>query len=64
MADPGCDWKDSEEAEPCGKTPTQLLAIGMTAPDPAKGPGHAGEFQYAHFCEEHLPEMQRRMGQL
>ena len=38
--------------------------MGMTAPDPAKGPGHAGDFLYAHFCEEHLPVMQRQMGQI
>jgi hypothetical protein len=64
MADPGCDWKDSEDAEPCGKTPTQMLAIGMTAPDVGPGEsGFAGEFQYAHFFEEHLPEMQRKLGQ-
>ena len=42
MADPGCDFKDSEDAERCGKTPTQILAMGMTAPDPEKGAGHAG----------------------
>jgi hypothetical protein len=67
MADPGCDWKDTEDAEACGKTPTQMLALGMTAPDPALARGQsgfAGEFQYGHFCEEHLPEMQRKLGQL
>jgi hypothetical protein len=63
MAEPGCDWKDSDNSKPCGKTPTQLLAIGMTASDPEKVPGHAGDFLYAHYCEEHLPEMQRTLGQ-
>ena len=64
MADLGCDFVNPEtDDERCGRTPTELLAIGMTAPDPTKGPGHAGTFQYAHFCEEHLPEMQQRLGQ-
>ena len=64
MADLGCDFIDpGTDGERCGRTPTELLAVGMTAPDPAKGPGHAGTFQYAHFCEEHLPGMQQRLGQ-
>jgi len=63
MAEYGCDFKETEDGVACGRTPTQLLAIGMTAPDPAKGAGHAGDFLYAHFCEEHLPVMQHRLGQ-
>jgi hypothetical protein len=64
MADPGCDFKVSEDAEPCGKTPTQMLAAGMTAPDPeTRGAGHAGDFVYGHYCEQHLPVVQRKMGQ-
>jgi hypothetical protein len=63
MADPGCDFKESEDADRCGVTPTQMLAIGMTAPDP-ETPGDAGTFLYAHYCEEHMPVVQRKMGQL
>ena len=58
----GCDFVADEGTEKCGRTPTQLLAIGMTAPDPTKA-GHAGDFVYGHFCEEHLPVMQQRLGQ-
>ncbi len=61
--DPGCDFKEQPESEPCGVTPTELLALGMTAPDPAKGAGHAGDFMYGHFCKDHLLVMQERMGQ-
>lgn len=60
-----CDFplKDEAAEVKCGRTPTEMLALGMTAPDPAKGAGYAGDFLYGHFCEEHLPEMQRRLGQ-
>jgi hypothetical protein len=67
MADPGCDYVEpGEESAPCGATPTQLLAVGMTAPPPETrhgSSGLAGTFQYQHLCEEHLPIVQRRMGQ-
>lgn len=60
-----CDFVVDEAAgEKCNRTPTELLALGMTAPDPAKGAGHAGDFIYGHFCDEHLSEMQRRLGQI
>ena len=29
MVDPGCGFKETENAEDCGKEPTQKLAIGM-----------------------------------
>jgi hypothetical protein len=63
MADPGCDFKDSEDAERCGKTPTQVLNMGGTGPDPDMGPGHVMTRRGAHFCEEHLPVMQGQKGQ-
>lgn len=66
MTDPGCDYAETEGAERCGATPTQLLAVGMTAPPPETqrgSSGLAGEFQYMHLCDEHLPIVQRQMGQ-
>jgi hypothetical protein len=63
MANQPCQFIESpEEGDECGETPTEPLAIGMTAPDPDE-PGHAGTFQNANFSETHLPEVQRRMGQ-
>ena len=42
VGDPGCDFVEQEGGEPCGRTPTQLLVVGMTAPDPEKGAGTQG----------------------
>jgi hypothetical protein len=61
MTDLGCDFIDGETDEKCGRTPSQPLILGMSAPDPTE-PGYRSDIQYARFCEEHLPEMQRRLG--
>ncbi len=61
MADPGCDFEDEDGIE-CGRKPTQMLTPGMTPPEVGAGlSGWAGVFQYGHFCDKHLPEMQRRL---
>ena len=65
MADPGCDFKATDDAARCGRTPTNLLALGMLEGSAKRGDvsGMAGTLQYGHFCEDHLPEMYRRTGQ-
>lgn len=54
---------ETKEAR-CGRSPTDLFAVGTTAPFPKRqGPvcGLARKLRYGHFCDEHLPEMQRRL---
>jgi hypothetical protein len=58
MADPGCAYKEPGATEPCGKTPSQMLAMGMTPSDPDK-PSDPGHFLHAHYFEEHLPVVKR-----
>jgi hypothetical protein len=56
MADPGCEFKADAQAKPCGKTPTQILTLGMTDPEtPPRTSGYAGTVQYGHFCESMMP---------
>jgi hypothetical protein len=61
FVDPGCDFIDGETNERCGRTPSRPLHLVMSAPDPTE-PGHRVDMQYARLCEEHLPEMQHRLG--
>lgn len=62
--DPGCDFKDSPDDDPCSETPTNLLGLGMTGQDHTQGPGHVFNLVTGgHFCEVHLPVMQERLGQ-
>jgi hypothetical protein len=67
VVDPGCDYHESMDSERCGKTPTQPLAIGTTAPPPGYQPDNVElmmvEPEYAHYCDEHLSIMQAKFGQ-
>jgi hypothetical protein len=59
MSDYGCEYKASADDEACGRTPTEPLAVGMSARDPGI-PGSGGLFVYAHYCNEHLPVIKRK----
>lgn len=64
MEEHTCEFTGPDTGEKCGKSPTQPLAIGMTDAGLARGEsGIAGEFLYSHYCEEHLPAVQRQLGQ-
>ena len=62
MSDPGCEYKSSADDQACGSIPTESLAIGMSPRDPGI-PGSGGVFLYAHYCNEHLPVIQRKTRQ-
>jgi hypothetical protein len=66
MNDPGCDQRGASEADRCGRRPTRTLAIGVRAAA-AGSPGESGlvtELIYEHYCEQHLPLMQRQLGRV
>ena len=58
-----CDYSTSADVEVCGKTPTTLIAFGMDTPSPTlTGDARmAGEFRYAHYCDEHLALVRDRL---
>lgn len=60
-----CEFKTTEEAEPCGSRPTRILLLGMTPLDPTKQKpigGPADIVSYIHLCDEHYPVMEKRLG--
>jgi len=57
-----CDYRDAPDSEACGKTPTTLIAHGMDTPAPRdRATGMAGDFEYAHYCDEHISQMRDRL---
>jgi hypothetical protein len=65
MAVPGCDYTDTETGERCGKTPSQPLAIVITAGTvkPGDVSGDAGTSVYSHYCADHFDGAQQAFGQ-
>jgi hypothetical protein len=59
MEERGCQFKQDEWSDECGKTPTTFLEIGSMAPDPTTGTAVSGQFKHAYFCQEHVPIVQQ-----
>lgn len=60
-----CEFRVTEDAEPCGRRPTRILLLGMTPPDPMKQEPIGGAddiVSYIHLCDEHYPVMEERLG--
>lgn len=63
-SDQPCDFRDAPGADPCGKTPTTLIALGMDTPPRDAGftdTGIAGDLRYAHYCDEHVTMIRERL---